>query len=249
MFLVVCTAFSQKESVENTLMKSKHLLKSAVDQADGLFYRQAQQMLEPLTADSRHAALVHYYIGYIQYQMGVVVERLDKDRAVAYLDSAVEQLQIAIDLKKDFADAYALLSSCYGLKIGFSPMKAIILGPKSGSAMKKALELEPGNPRVVLLDAVSKYNTPALFGGSKDKALQGFKQAAELFNKWTESDSLRPSWGREETYAWMGIAYMEREENMLAKKAFEKAMEINPNYGWVKYVLMPKLQNKLRNSQ
>jgi tetratricopeptide (TPR) repeat protein len=107
--------------------------------------------------------------------------------------------------------------------------------------ISKAKELAPENPRVALIDAISTYNTPSLFGGGKDKGLEKMKKAAELFERWKESDSLQPSWGKEEVHAWIGIAYLERKETILARKSFEKALEINPNYGWVKYGLLPKI--------
>ena len=42
----------------------------------------------------------------------------------------------------------------------------------------------------------------------------------------------------------MGIAHLDRKETILARKAFEKALEINPDYGWVKYVLMKKVTSE-----
>ena len=40
------------------------------------------------------------------------------------------------------------------------------------------------------------------------------------------------------------LAHMDRNETILARKAFEKALEINSDYGWVKYVLMPKVTSE-----
>jgi tetratricopeptide (TPR) repeat protein len=124
-------------------------------------------------------------------------------------------------------------------------MSGIWLGPKSGSEMSKAKELAKENPRVALLDAIGTYNTPALFGGGKEKGYEALKRAAELFDRWKTTDSLQPDWGREQVYAWIGIAHLDRKETILACKAFEKALEINPDYGWVKFVLMPKVTSEI----
>lgn len=67
------------------------------------------------------------------------------------------------------------------------------------------------------------------------------KKAAELFDRWKETNPLQPSWGKEVVYAWIGIAHLKRNETILAKRAFEKALEINPEYGWVKNVWLPKV--------
>ena len=55
------------------------------------------------------------------------------------------------------------------------------------------------------------------------------------------TDPIHPVWGHSETYAWLGIAYMDRDEENSARAAFEKALEIDPNNGWVKYELLPKV--------
>ncbi len=196
------------------------------------------------TAGDEYQALAEYYIGYADYRLGVVVYRMDKEKAIVYLDSAVDHLARAIEKENDFAEAHALLSSCYGIKISFAPFKAIVLGPKSGMEMQKAKNLSPENPRIALLGAIGTYNTPALFGGGKEKGLDALKKAAELFDRWNTADSLRPDWGAAEVYAWIGLAYVDRNETILARKAFENALRINPDYGWVKYELLPKVTSQ-----
>ena len=62
---------------------------------------------------------------------------------------------MCIEVNDNFAESYALLSSCYGQKIGMSPWKGMILGIKSGNAIDKAVELSPDNPRVWLIKAIN----------------------------------------------------------------------------------------------
>ena len=47
--------------------------------------------------------------------------------------------------------------------------------------MRSAQQMEPNNPRVILLDAMGNSYNPAMFGGSKEKASIGFKHATEFF--------------------------------------------------------------------
>jgi tetratricopeptide (TPR) repeat protein len=239
LFLLNCNA--QERDSKKDLLDAKQTITVAANTASGELYLQAKSKLQPLKDIEEISALVYYYLGYIDYQMGVIVERMNKDRAADYIDSSIEYLDTAITKDETFAEAYALKASCYGIKISFAPLKGIILGPESGSLISKAKELTPENPRVALIDAISTYNTPSLFGGGKDKGLEKMKKAAEFFERWKESDSLQPSWGKEEVHAWIGVAYLERKETILARKSFEKALEINPNYGWVKYGLLPKV--------
>jgi tetratricopeptide (TPR) repeat protein len=242
-------AQAQDRSAEQRISQAKTLIRDGVNTAQRGPLNEAKSVLRPLTGDPHHGALVEYYIGYIDYEMGVAIERMDKDRAVPYLDSAVEHLNSAIRKQEGFAEAWALLSGCYGVKIGLSPFKAIILGPKSGSAMDRAKSIAPENPRVSLIGAIGTYNTPAMFGGGKEKGLAGFVNASQLFARWKEPDSLQPDWGKEEVYAWIGIAHLDVGDTILAKRAFEKALQINPEYGWVSKVLLPRVSDQPERKQ
>lgn len=239
-FATAVEGLPQDQSAERALIQAKQLISEAVNEANAQAFSRAKSILKPFTSHDRLAALVHYHLGYIDYQMGAVVHRRNKDLADEHLDSAITHLDRAVELDKNFAEAYALLSGCYGIKISFSPIKGIFLGPTSGRLIDKAKQLAPENPRVALLGAIGTYNTPSMFGGGKDEGLAAMQRAAELFDRWEDADSLQPSWGREEVYAWIGIAYLDRKELILARKAFEKALQINPHYGWVKYILLPK---------
>ena len=120
----------------------------------------------------------------------------------------------------------------------------MFIGPKAGKAIRKAMELAPDNPRVVLSAAIGDYNTPRMFGGNKESAMQGFQRAAELFALEKPAEPVEPAWGHSEAYAWLGLAYMDRDEKEPAGAAFEKALEVNPDFGWVKYVLLPELEEE-----
>ena len=121
-------------------------------------------------------------------------------------------------------------------------MKSMLLGPRVGKAAQKAKQLAPDNPRVVLSAAISDFNTPEMFGGNKEKGLQGFQRAAELFAQEEPTDHIQPVWGHREAYAWLGIAYQNQGELESARAAFEKALEIDPDFGWVKDWLLPELE-------
>ena len=120
-------------------------------------------------------------------------------------------LKEATRINPEGAEAHALLSSAYGRQIGLSPVKSMFIGPKAGKASKKAMELAPDNPRVVLSAAIGDFNTPRMFGGNKERAMQGFQRAAELFALERPAEPVEPVWGHSEAYAWLGLAYMDRD--------------------------------------
>ena len=83
-----------------------------------------------------------------------------------------------------------------------------------------------------------------MFGGDKEQALEKFKKATRLAEQESVNDPLKPSWGHAEAYAWIGIAHMNAERYDQARTAFEKALQINPDYGWVRYRLLPRLKKQ-----
>jgi tetratricopeptide (TPR) repeat protein len=247
--VMVSNGLSQSQTAAQAIMEAKDLIQQGSNSASGDKFEQANNILSQFETQGDYQGLAAYYLGYIDYQMAVVVYRMDKEKAPASLDSAVVHLEKALEINDNDAESRALLSSCYGMQIAFSPFSGIWRGPKSGSQMSKAKELAGENPRVALLGAIGTYNTPALFGGGKEKGFEAMKRAAELFDRWKTTDSLQPDWGKEQVYAWIGLAYLDRKETILARKAFEKALEINPDYGWVKYVLMPKVTSEAESHE
>ena len=205
----------------------------------------AKAAFERASVDTGLAAWGHYYIALADYRIAdylLAAGEENKGAASEHLKATVEHLQKATKIDPQAAEAYALLASAYGRQIGLNPIKGMVLGRRAQKALKKAAQLAPDNPRVVLCTAIRDFNTPGMFGGSKEKGLQGFQRAAELFAREEPSDPIQPAWGHSRTYAWLGLAYQDRGELALARAAFAKALAINPDFSWVKNVLLPELE-------
>jgi tetratricopeptide (TPR) repeat protein len=239
--LSTLSAQTDGSGIRRNIVEAKMLIQKATNNANQELFAKAENCLAPARTDPRFAALANYYLGYAAYSRCLALLRVDKDKAVAYLDTAVSRLEEAVSRDEAFAEAYALLSSCLGIKIGFNPSEAMVLGPQSGIALEKAKSLAPDNPRVAMVAAISTYNTPEMYGGSKARGFEEMKRGAELFDHWTSADSLQPDWGKDQIWAWIGIAHMDRKEMIQAKRAFDRSLEINPDNGWVKHVLLPRL--------
>lgn len=94
-----------------------------------------------------------------------------QEKAISALNKATTQLIDLIKINNQDNESWALLAQVYGLRIAYQPMSGIELGPKAANALTTAQTISPNNPRVLLFKGVSKYNTPAMFGGSKNQAL------------------------------------------------------------------------------
>ena len=243
MISIACPAFPQ--SADSLLASGRQMLYAGENQGSLDAMYAARAVFERALVDSSLGAWPHYYIALADCRIAnLLLGAGDKNKKAAsgHLKSAVEHLREATRIDPEAAEAYALLSGAYGRQIGLSPVKSMFLGPKAGKAIGKAMELAPDNPRVVLSAAIGDFNTPRVFGGNKERAMQGFRRAARLFALEKPADPLEPSWGHSETFAWLGLAYMDRDDRKRAGAAFEKALEIDPDFGWVKYVLLPELE-------
>ena len=229
------------QPADSLIVSGRQMLQAGENAGDLDAMYAARATFERALADTGLSAWGHYYIALTDYRIAGLLEEKSKDPS-EHLNAAVEHLKKATEIDPQAAEAYALLSSVYGWQIGLSPMKSMLLGPRSGRAIQKAEQLAPDNPRVVLSASISDFNTPKMFGGSKEKGLQGFQRATELFAQEEPTDPIQPIWGHREAYAWLGIAYQDRGELESARAAFEKALEIDPDFGWVKYALLPELE-------
>ncbi len=231
------------QDADSLIVQGKRMMAAGLNAADLDQVREARTLFERAANNDLRAAWAHYYVAQVDYNLANLLAQHDKGEAADHLDSAIEHLKAAIE-REESAEAYALLASVYGRKIGLKPLMGMFLGPKAGKALNQAKTLAPDNPRVVLTEAVSDFNTPKMFGGSKARAMEGFERAIGLFEQEEIADPLLPRWGHEEAYAWLGIAYRNQGNPAAARRAFEQALEVNPDFGWVKYVLLPGLDDE-----
>lgn len=225
---------------DSLIISAKKVLLNGTNINNGDMIQQARSMFERAASDPDYTPLAHYYMALAEYRLAS--GSAEKAEQLEHLNKGITLLEKAIELDDASAEAYALMGSMLGWKAGLKPMQSMFLGPKASGMISKAEKLAPENPRVVMVRAISDYNTPSMFGGDRERAMKGFKRAASYFETQESVDPLEPEWGHSDTYAWMGQAFMEQEAYAQAEAAFEEALAINPDNGWVKRVLLPQLQ-------
>ena len=226
-------------ATDSLLRQVKTQIREATDEGSFDSLKQARAWAKQATGGDR-AALAHYYAALADFRMINQLPEEDEERREHVIKDAVSHLKRATDAAPKMADAWALLSGCYGQMMGMNPMQGMSLGPKANEAIKKAKKHEPNNPRVWIIDGTSDFYAPSMFGGDKEQALKKFKKAARLAEQASTEDPLMPSWGHAEAHAWIGVTHMNAERYTEARAAFETALDLNPDYGWVKHVLLPK---------
>ena len=177
-------------------------------------------------------------------QSGLVIYALANEDETTF-DQVIDPLKDDLKwlVKQDPRDArsHALLSSAYSAEIAFSPTKGMYLGSRSSKHIEQALSHQATSPMAWFQRASSKLFTPAMFGGSVEEAVDGFERAVAYYEAEAASET---NWRYLNALAWLGLAYEKTGETASAIKVYEKALTVEPDFGWVKYALLPQAQGK-----
>ena len=167
-----------------------------------------------------------YAKAYANYRLGVAANIAgQKDKAQSALSKAAATLE-QLNTAQATAENYALLSVVYGMKIYIDKSLGQTLGPKSGNALEHALELEPNNPRVKLVQAISNAYKPEQSIKYVNESLKDFAQPCDNI-----------CWGYSEAYIWRGLAKQQLGNMKEAQQDWQQALTVNPNNGWAKGLL------------
>ena len=148
------------------------------------------------------------------------------------LNEAQKALENLLDAQTT-ADSQALLAAVYGMQIALDNSKGAEYGMKTATLLQQATALEPNNPRVSLVKAINAFYTPSVFGGGLEKAQNLASQAITLYD--LPCDTI--CWGHAEAYTWRGLAKQEQGDISGALQDWQHAIDIDPQYGWAKYLL------------
>ncbi len=178
--------------------------------------RTAEKQANDAEAQYR-AALAESYVA------EVAIEVRDRNAAKNAAEAGIRAAQRAVALKPDSAEYHRLLGTLCGQVI---PANAVLGGMKYGKcakeAVNKATELDPKSPAAWIAHGVGNYYLPSALGGGVEPAIQDFEKAIRLDAKSADA------------HLWLGIALRKAGRNADARKALQKALELNPNRIWAK---------------
>lgn len=175
-----------------------------------------------------------YAYAFVQFrvlQLSVIAKR--KDDATKSGDACIGALDGLLKREPKSAEGHALQSACFGYLANLGGFAAIRNGSRSGKSMEAALAIEPRNPRVVLVDGFGVYFRPKFVGGDKAKGCQRFTEAATGFEAARTTgvpSSMGIDWGAAEAYYWVGRCAKDAGDTAGARRAFDKALGIAPDF-------------------
>lgn len=183
--------------------------------------------------------LVNYQYGYIGWCLGNNKTELARE----YLDKAEKNLDLLSKTGMNPSVVHAYESAFYGFKIGLSRIKAPFFGPRSIKHAELAIELDEQNPLGYIQYGNSQFYMPPVFGGSKVEAIKYFEKAEKLMEQ--DAEDLKNDWNYLSLLTLIAQSYEEIKQYRKAGNYYQKILDIEPEFSWVKNELYPGLLKKL----
>ena len=228
---------SQAQSpIIQSVVEAKALLKKGVDTGNAETVGKARDLfLNALMKSPENAAVLEYDIALADFRL-IVLAMSSSDPAGADRDVVEGERYLESAMRRDpsFGEAFALYGYFLGLETAFHPDRAMTLGMKSYQYFAQAEEKSPADPRVHLLRGGYTLYVPEAYGGGPDRALPFLEKAAGLFDREVAGDPLKPDWGKDELYVYLGLVYKRKNDLGKAREMLTKALTVKPDFGWAK---------------
>lgn len=235
------SAQSVNKEIENLTCKA-YLMNSDI------FWNEAIQKSKVLA--NTHTESPEFQLIYINALYGILYSTLadmDKEIYNKYIDETEHAIDAFYEANPDNGRIICIKSGLYGIKMAYYPWKGMFFGPKSAELIAKAEKLNPELPQTSVRKASSEFFTPEAYGGDIKKSMETYQKALGKFES-IEQD-LSMNWEYLDALAWSGITQMKNLKYYEAQKTFEKALELQPNFQWIKNVLLPETIRLAENNK
>ena len=81
-----------------------------------------------------------------------------------------------------------------------------------------------------------------MWGGDITEAIEAYEKSIQLYE--SRPEALKFNWMYLDALAFMGQAYLKNGDTGKAIATYEKALQAEPEFGWVKYALLPNAKSK-----
>jgi tetratricopeptide (TPR) repeat protein len=190
----------------------------ALERIAGQLSAVAQQ--KPKDADAQYRfALAQSYVA------EVAIEVKDNQKARDAAETGIKAAERAVGINGASAEFHRILGTLCGQVIPAAKLAGLTRGKCALDEVNKALQLDPKSALIYVSRGVGNYYLPPAFGGGVDLAIKDFQKAIELDPRAADA------------YLWLGISLRKSGHNADARKAFQKAMELNPARLWAKQQL------------
>jgi hypothetical protein len=200
-----------------------------------------------LAREETRAPWPDYYASWTAWSLAAShLQAGDQPAAKRVLEASVRHARRAAALEPASAETHNMLANAMIALAVTDSTQFQALATELVGVRRKALELGPRNPRVVMMDAGMIFNVPKERGGDMQKGIARWLHALELFEAeaaTTPVDEREPRWGRDLAYGWLSNLYLRLPEpdTARARQAADRALALRPDFWWVRTVVLPKL--------
>jgi len=194
LIMISLNSFGQANTTkfQTGVKKGLDMLKTAESPADFL---KTSNYFERIAQVETKEWLPSYYAAYANLIAGLTSK--DKPLQDQYYDKALVQIDQSDALSAENSEIYALKGYIQYMKMSIDPQSRLSFMGMSRSSLGKAQALNPGNPRIYLINGQNTFYTPEAFGGGKTKAKPILENAVAKFAIFKAASEIAPSWGSE----------------------------------------------------
>ena len=186
--------------------------------------------------------LVEAEYGYVAF----CISLKKRKEARVVLKKAEEHINLLLEDGLENAKIFSLLGALYGFRVYLEPLKALKYRGRSKKANQTAIRLGPDEPQAWMEKANNEYYSPAIFGGSKRRAVPLYENAVKLYE--LSPERIHQNWLYLNCLTGLGMAYENTGQFRNAKEVYKKLLKLEPSFSWVRDDLYPRfLQNHSMN--
>jgi hypothetical protein len=211
--------------------------------------------LRPRPVDGENAGAAadvvqrHYFNALAHYRIAQVLAATDKGRSRRAIGACGDETDAAVkalpkvpvglddspEARLQRAENYTLATACAlaGREMSSLPL----LGGRIGSRIDEAVQLEPKNPRVRLVEALAAYERAGKDAAAKSAAVAKLRAVTQMFEAARAGPSTTPEWGAADAYAFLGRVLLEQRDVVGAREALERALLIAPDYAMARQLM------------
>jgi hypothetical protein len=234
-------------TAEQRLAAAKARIMTADYRADLAGLARLRDSVAPLTADPALGYLAHYWAGYASWRVAIngASKGMSQEELRANLERASADFAASIRLRDDFADSYAAQAGVDGwLPLFHSGDAATIraLIEQYKQLIARAKELAPDNPRMLWVEAMPYLYLPVEKGGDPARAVALYRRMADVAGP-PVATSPFPDWGKPEALMSLAYAHVNQAPDLeSAEKEARAALGLQPEWSYVKDILLPQIQ-------
>ncbi len=228
MFVGLCIPMLQAHADEaSELDDAAARLHYAFYTADVRALEQAIGLISHLQPLPNQPGLKEYYAAYGYWKLaqtsaeeaaaGRASGRSSASKAAQACD---RQADLAVEKDRRMAEAYAIDAVCASFG------SALMSSSCASKSLRTAKELDPQNPRILLIETLCAQKDAASPAAHTEK----LRALVSAFEHAPPTRPGKPDWGQAEALLMLGENYLQRGDSLAARDAIERALVIAPDY-------------------